>query len=99
MLLFCAQVIRELQLQTKENGRRLQEFMENQNKMRDTFVQATQSFSLMGKVNSAKEPSAQVCASEEDEELPNNSHKAENCLVESNVELNPPFRKKARFDT
>ncbi|XP_038987384.1 protein PHOSPHATE STARVATION RESPONSE 3-like [Phoenix dactylifera] len=39
-------IIRKLQLQTKENGRQLQKFMEDQYKVREAFFQATQSMSM-----------------------------------------------------
>lgn len=40
------QIIRKLQLQTEENGRRLQKFIEDQNKAREAFFRATQSMPM-----------------------------------------------------
>lgn len=95
MIYFSLQVIRELQLQTEENGRRLQEFAENQKKMQEAFMQVTQSLSSNCKVNATPKTLSQECTLKEDD-IPNHDHTEENCLAESNV---LQLHKRARLDT
>ncbi|ONK65994.1 uncharacterized protein A4U43_C06F3090 [Asparagus officinalis] len=63
-------ITRELHLQTKENARRFQEFVENQSKLQEAFMQATQSLSST--------------YTSVDDGLLNHNHTDESCFVESN---------------